>query len=219
MSGAREVSLGISGEQVPVGSHIAYMWETPEEFERGVRFLEVGLRDGDHCVIFGFEEACGEVCTVLGDRGHDLTALQAEGRVSIVNGCEEGELMLSRIGEVFQRAIDGGASLIRLLGNIGWGRPGWPEESEILAFEAKVTGAAALFPCVVVCMYHVPSLSGEIVLHGAFRTHPLTICGTNLVRVNPNYVPVGEFLSELDGRRTARPLGRRGPPRARESKG
>lgn len=191
----KTVDLGLYGEKVPVGSHIAYLWETPEQFAEGTAFLEAGLKSGDHLVIFGFEEACGEVCKAMTARGHDLDKLTAEGRISMIHGADDGDTMLGTIGTAFRKAIDSGARMIRLLGNIGWGRPGWPSEKDILAFESKVTSAALSFPCVVVCMYNVASLSGKIILHGAFETHPLTIC-RNLIRENPHYVPVESFLAE-----------------------
>jgi hypothetical protein len=185
------VELGVLDERVPLGSHIALMWETEEQFAQGVMFLEAGIRAGDHCVIFGFEEACSRVCDVLAAEGFDLDDLRSRGRVTIVNGRETGDEILEELGSVFQRAVNAGARVIRLLGNIGWGRPGWPPEEEILAFEARVTGAAAAFPSVVVCMYDVGTLSGRVILNGAFRTHPLTIAG-NIVRENPYYEPVDE---------------------------
>ena len=103
--------------------------------------------------------------------------------------------MLANIGEVFTNAVTGGATLIRLLGNIGWGHAGWPDEHDILEFEARVTGAAKQFPCVVVCMYDVHALPGRIMVHGAFETHPLTFCG-NVMRQNTHYVEVDEFLAK-----------------------
>ena len=102
--------------------------------------------------------------------------------------------MLSSIGDAFAHALTHGATLIRLLGNIGWGHAGWPHESDILAFEAKVTGAAKRFPSVVVCMYDVASLSGRVMVHGALETHPLTFCG-NVIRQNNHYVDIDEFLA------------------------
>ena len=68
---------------------------------------------------------------------------------------------------------------------------------DILAFEAKVTGAAKQFPCVVTCMYDVAHLSGTVMVHGAYETHPLTFCG-NVLRENPHYVQVDQFLLQLE---------------------
>ena len=176
-----------------VGDHIAYVWETPAEFEEAVGFLCRGIRDGDHCVIFGHDEANEEVARLLAEKGFDVPHLTKAGRLSILGGREHGDMMLSEIGSTFQRAQDQGAPLIRLLGNIGWSRPGWPADRDILAFEAKVTGAAKLFPSVVMCMYDAKSLSGSVMLHGCFETHPIVITG-NILRHNPYHVEIEEYL-------------------------
>lgn len=179
-----EVDLGFRGLRCAVGDHIAYFWETPEEFEEAVRFLETGLERGEHVVVFGHESANAQVLDVIDPDGSRRAELEREGRISVLGPESSGEIMLSRIGATFQRAIDAGASMIRLLGNIGWRHEGWPDDEDILRFEGKVTEAAKEFPCVVVCMYDVDSLSGWSVLHGAFGTHPLTIY-RNLIRENP----------------------------------
>lgn len=187
------VALGVHDETVAVGDHIAYVWETTAEFEEAAGFLSRGIRDGDHCVIFGHDEANAEVARVLAENGFDVAGLEQAGRLTVLGGREQGDMMLSEIGATFQRAQDNGARLIRLLGNIGWSRPGWPADRDILAFEAKVTGAAKLFPSVVMCMYDAKSLSGSVMLHGCFETHPLVITG-NVLRRNPFFVEIEEYL-------------------------
>lgn len=190
------IDLGIRGEKVRPGDHIAYFWEDEADFLRGVDFLALGLRGNDYGVIFGHEFANEKVVAALGAKGVDVATLLASKRLTVLGGLPVGDDMLAGIGAVFQKAMDDGCTLIRLLGNIGWGKPGWPSEADILAFEAKVTGAARAFPCVVVCMYDVKSLPGQVMVHGAFETHPLTICG-NLLRENPYYIEADDFLASL----------------------
>ncbi|MEX2154543.1 MAG: MEDS domain-containing protein [Gemmatimonadaceae bacterium] len=193
----KTVELGIHGEHVSPGDHIALLWETPEEFTGAVGFLEVAIRGPEHAVIFGHPEANDRVCEILTARGHDVLALQRQGKLTILMGVPKGDHMLDSIASAFQAAIDSGAKLIRLLGNIGWGHENWPVEQEILAFEAKVTAAARAFPCVVLCLYDVQALSGRIIVHGAYKTHPLTICG-NVLRENPYHVPLERFLDGMN---------------------
>lgn len=192
---ATQVRLGIRQERVEVGAHIAYFWESPQEFQEGVNFLFAGLRDGDACVVFGHSEANERVVKMMRDAGEDIESLKKRGRLAVLGGAPLGETMLGEIGATFTRLMASGAPLIRLLGNIGWGHSGWPGEEDILEFEAKVTGAAKMFPCVVVCMYDVRSLSGRVMIHGAMETHPITVCG-NVMRHNPYYVEVDQFLSK-----------------------
>jgi len=194
----RTIPLGLRDEYVAVGAHIAYFWETPGEFSDAVRFLQVGLERGEVCVIFGHAEGNRRVCESLAERGYDCASLVGQGDLVIVPGHTDATQMLSTIGQVFTEALERGATLIRLLGNIGWGYRGWPAEKHLLEFEARVTGVARQFPCVVVCMYDIGALSGRVILHGAFETHSLTFF-RNIVRVNSQYVEVDEFLSGLRG--------------------
>jgi hypothetical protein len=193
---AGTIDLGVRDEKVKLGDHIAYFWENDRQFEEAVGFLLVGIRKGDHAVVFGHDDANNKVVDLLRRRGLDTDHLQASERLTVVTGGPSGDKMLGHIGETFQRAVEGGSGCIRLLGNIGWAKPGWPDDLDILAFESKVTGAAKQFPCVVVCMYDVASLSGSVMVHGAYETHPLTFCG-NVLRENPFYVGVDEYLERL----------------------
>jgi hypothetical protein len=175
------IDLGIRGQKAHPCDHIAYFWESNEEFAEGVGFLETGLRQQDHSVIFGHPEANRRVLQILADRGFDEGALK--GRVSVLGGKPVASDMLAEIGSTFQKAVDAGARLIRLLGNIGWGHPDWPAENSIMEFEAQVTNACRNFPCVVMCMYDVRSLSGKIVVAAGIKTHPLTMCGGGLEKI------------------------------------
>lgn len=194
----KKVLLGIHGKDVAVDecAHIAFFWETERQFKDAVGFLEVGFHEQDHGVVFGYEDANEKVLSILQERGLNVEQLIAKGRLSVLEAESTGDATLQKIGDIFKKALEGGAPLIRLLGNIGWHRPKWPDETDILAFEAKVTAAARAFPCVIVCMYDVNALSGKVIMRGGLETHPVTIRG-DAVRKNPFYVPVDGFLGKL----------------------
>jgi hypothetical protein len=197
-----QIQLGIGAKDAFVHQcdHIAYFWETDKEFGEAVGFLVEGLKNRDHCVVFGYEEANQKVLRLLEARGFNVSRLVAEKRMTVLSAAHDGDTTLQSIGSAFQEALSRGAKLIRLLGNIGWNRPRWPGEDDIMAFEAKVTGAACVFPCVVICMYDVRALPGHIIVRGGLETHPVTIRG-NVVRVNPLYIPPKEFLKRLERER------------------
>jgi formate hydrogenlyase transcriptional activator len=197
-AGIAQIDFGILEQRVPYAAHVAYFWETQQEFVAAVRFLETGLRGDDHCVVFGHDEANQAVCKILQERGFDVEKLTADNRLTILGGNPSAEVILKNIGAAFSGGLYKGASLIRLLGNIGWGKPNWPDDHELLAFEAKVTEAAKKFPCVVVCMYDTPSLSGHVLHHGGFETHPHLIIGPGALRENPYYVPTDLFLQRIE---------------------
>jgi PAS domain S-box-containing protein len=198
LAGPGEIEFGIDGQRTHRSAHVAYFWETEKEFANAVRFLEAGLCGSDHCVIFGHEEANRTVCRYLEELGFDTKALSEAGRITVLGGNPSGEKILQTIGAAFSEALNKGATLIRLLGNIGWGKSNWPEDHDLLAFEAKVTEAAKQFPCVVVCMYDTISLSGHVVHHGGLETHPYLMFGSGPLRDNPNYVPAELFLERIE---------------------
>lgn len=188
--------LGIGDQFVSAGDHIAYFWESPEQFELGINFLETGLRAGDCGFVFGYEEANRRVVESLRRRGFDIESLRERRRLMTAGGVASGEQMLSNLGALFLSALAAGAPAIRLLGNLGWGRPEWPNDEGILEFEARVTEAARQFPCVILCMYEVRALSGRLILKGGFQTHPLTVCDQTLHQ-NNHYVPLETFVAGL----------------------
>ena len=196
MARGGSVPLGIGGAFIPLGSHVAYFWESEKDFRAGVNFVDAGLRSTDFCVVFGHEEANERVLDTLRESDFDPKELAQGGRLCTIGGSPSGDAMLASIGARFQQAQRDGAERLRLLGNIGWGRKNWPGDNEILEFEAKVTGAARQFPCVVVCMYDVRNLPGRVLMKGGFETHPHTLRGATL-RENPYYLPTEAFLASL----------------------
>ena len=186
----------LPSEDVHVGDHIAYFWESNREFDQAVSFLVTGIAQRDHCVIFGHDQANRRVGEVLLARGLDVAALEATGQLTIAGSETTGDETLAKLGSVFAKALEGGASMIRLLGNIGWGKAGWPAEDDLLLFEAKVTGAARAFPSVIVCMYDVRTLSGRVIVNGGFGTHGITVCG-NVMRVNTHHVDADQTASRI----------------------
>jgi hypothetical protein len=64
------VPLGIYGETVATGDHLALFYETDGEFAAALGFIETGLRRGDHCILFGVAEDTDRMLGVLEDRGH-----------------------------------------------------------------------------------------------------------------------------------------------------
>ena len=48
-----QIPLGITDDQVALGSHLVHFWQNEEEFERGVRFLEPGIaNESQYCVLY-----------------------------------------------------------------------------------------------------------------------------------------------------------------------
>jgi hypothetical protein len=184
-----KIALGITDDEVPLGSHLIHFWHTDEEFERGVRFLELGVDDeSQYCVLFGHDEANDRVLQVLQKTGRDLDRVMGEGRLVILRRESSAPSTLASIDAAFSRAVGNGAMAIRYLGNLGMGQASLPGRGadEVVELESGATALADRYPSVIVCMYDINTVSGRLVLDGGFGTHPLAVC-RGALRPNPYY--------------------------------
>src|ERR1700746_1362227 len=111
-----KIALGITDDEVPLGSHLIHFWHTDGEFERGVRFLELGIGDESHyCVLFGHNEANQRVLEILRMRGYDLTRVLHQGRLVILPRESSASETLAKIEAAFSDALAKGATAMRHL--------------------------------------------------------------------------------------------------------
>ncbi len=182
-----EITLGITNDQVALGSHLIHFWQNEEEFERGVRFLELGIsNESQCCVLFGHDEANQWVLEVLRKKYPELDRVIREGRLVILRREVSASETLANIEAAFAAAVSKGATAIRYLGNLGIGQAPLPGKGadEVVELENGVTAFGRRYPCVIVCMYDVNTVSGRLMLNAGFGTHPLAVCGY-MLRQNP----------------------------------
>ncbi len=183
----REIPVGITDDRVRLGAHLIYFWESDADFERGVRFLYPGLGTGEHCIIFGHDEALQKVMATLRSKGYDPDELIRKLELTVLRRHASAEATLSDIKDVAQACLNAGATAVRFLGNLGMGRDPLPAgEDDVLELEAKVSALISAIPCVVVCMYDVRTLSGRLILKGGLQTHHLAVCPEG-VHENPYF--------------------------------
>jgi len=178
-----EIALGITDDQIALGNHLIHFWQNEEEFERGVRFLELGIANGsDYCVLFGHDEANQKVLEILRKRYAALDRVIQEERLVILRRESSASETLARIEAAFAAAVAKGAVAIRYLGNLGMGQASLPGRGadEVIELENGATVLGRRYPCVIVCMYDVNTVSGRLVLQAGFGTHPLAVCGHTL---------------------------------------
>lgn len=182
-----KIPLGITEDEVAVGSHLIHFWRTDEEFERGVRFLGPGIADqSQYCVLFGHDEANQRVLEVLRRKACDVDRAFQEGRLVILLRDSSAAVTLEKIEAAFSVAVGKGATAIRYLGNLGMGQASLPARGaeDVVELESRATILALRYPCVIVCMYDVNTVSGRLLLDGGFGTHPLTVC-RGALQANP----------------------------------
>jgi MEDS: MEthanogen/methylotroph, DcmR Sensory domain len=186
-----EIALGITDDQVALGSHLIHFWQNEEEFERGVRFLELGIaNESQYCVLFGHDEANQQVLEVLRKRHPDLDRVIGEGRLVILRREGSASETLANIEAAFAAAVSKGATAIRYLGNLGMGQAALPGRGadEVVELENGATLLGRRYPCVIVCMYDVNTVSGRLLLNAGFATHHLAVWGRTL-KENAYFAP------------------------------
>jgi len=192
-----EIPLGVTEESIALGSHAVYFWETKQQFEDGVRFLEPGLRGRDRCIVFGHDSTNRSVVEALRKKGLEVERLTAQRQLVLLSRNAPAPVILANITAEFKAGVQAGAPAIRFLGTLVFGIEPWPgSDNDVLELEAKVTAAVQRFPSVVLCMYDVRTLPGRVLLKGGFQTHPLVLSSEGL-RENPYYIPEERFLDAL----------------------
>ena len=186
--------LGITDQEVPLGSHLVYFWENQEEFERGVKFLEAGLRARDFCVVQGHDEAIERSLSVLRAHGFEPEQLMAKNRLLVVRREHAAQRTLTDLAAALDASMRVGAPAVRILGNLGFGRDPLPAgEDDVIELEARATEVIGRYPCVLICMYEVRTLPGKLMMKGGMENHPLTVCADGLCE-NPHYRPADAVL-------------------------
>lgn len=199
-----EVSLGWSNDTLPLGSHVCFYYLNDEMLRRSLAFLRVGLDEPDEfCVLFADQARSGRLLSWLQEEHQgNIQSLIDRGKLVVIGGAPSAEELLATIGARLDRAVKEGYRLIRFLGFIGWGQPGWPDDRDLLEFEAKVNYAVTAYPAVIICTYGVPSLPGTSLIYGGLQTHSVTILGDVTERRNPYYVQPPKFIEGLDPAKT-----------------
>jgi hypothetical protein len=194
----RRIPLGITNDEGDLGSHLLYFWEKEEEFERGVCFLEPGLRARDVCVIQGHDEAIEHSLQVLRSHGFDTRDLVNKKRLFLVRREHAAQRTLADLTAFLEASVNAGAPAIRILGNLGLEHDPLPAgQDDVIELEAKAADVISRFPCVLICMYDVRTLPGRLVTRGGLENHRMTVC-TDGVHANPHFRPQEQTLASLN---------------------
>jgi hypothetical protein len=192
----RDIPLGIGRHAVATGDHVAFLWETETEFMATSSYLASGLTRHEACLLLGHEPANRRVLKGLARLGLNARDARRRDHLQVVDPARSGDAILAALDRHVRNAVERGLPGVRILGNLGWGEPGWPADEELLRLEARVTTAVGRYPCVVVCAYEVGRLPGRILLKGGLECHPV-ILRRGTLRTNDARVPAEQFLAGL----------------------
>ena len=184
------VSLGWVNRDLPLGTHMCFYYSDDAGLRNTLAFLRVGLDDPDaFCVLFADSSRFDELLAWLQDGyGGEIQSLVEVGKLALIPGAPTVDELTSNVGDRLDQAMAQGFRVVRFLGFIGWGKPGWPDEKSLLEFEARVNKVVTAYPAVIICTYGVPNLPGASLIYGGLLTHPVTMIGDD-IRESPHYRP------------------------------
>ena len=91
--------LGLGDALVALGDHVAYLWESDQEFEATADFLAAGLARDEIGVLVGHEGANNRVLASLERRGLDPEGLGREDRLHVASGPLSGDAILRHLDD------------------------------------------------------------------------------------------------------------------------
>jgi hypothetical protein len=194
---AKQTTLEI---ELKPGSHASLLYTEAGVPGAALDFLAEGVRRGETGAFLGYGRLNERVAAQLRDLySIDLRATQAGGQLVFLSGRENIKLMRADLTRSFSRGKRGRPSG-RLVVNLGWGEAGWPDESELLQFESKLTELCAEMGVAALCLYDARQLSGSLLFEGGFECHPTVFarCGQHK---NPFFVEPAALQKELGARR------------------
>ena len=164
----------IGGTHVPLHSHIATFYNSDESRLRlTIPFLREGLASDQPCFLIAEGAVLDAYREALhGQDGIDVDAalrhhklLTAPGPGSSVEGA------LRFWEHVLTRALVGGPTLLRVVGEMSSARKGFESDSQMIDFEVAMNTITKRLPTIVLCQYDVRVFSGETIFL-AIRAHP-----------------------------------------------
>ena len=160
------VPLGLDSELAAPGDHIAYFCASEQDFTAMVGFVAAGAAEGETCILLGHERPTSD--STRQSDVPDSMRPPWDGRIGCVSfpECDRPTPCSEKLPNRSKSAVDRGAPLVRILGNLGWGRPDWPADRDLLRLEARLTDAVRKLPVVVICAYDIREVAGPNLLRG-----------------------------------------------------
>jgi transcriptional repressor of dcmA and dcmR len=167
-------AVNVGGTSIPLRTHLAPIYSTDLGGLRlTVPFLADGLRAGQPC----FLEATGAVLERY------ALALTEQQKIGFAAACQTGQLTvipgpgsspaaaIDNWEELFSKALAGGPTILRVVGEMACVRPMFSSDADMLAYEEAFDLMARRYPAVTVCQYDAREFSGEVILR-ALKAHP-----------------------------------------------
>jgi excisionase family DNA binding protein len=167
-------AVTIGGASVPLRSHFAPIYSSDLGGLRlTVPFLADGLRAGQPCFLVASGPVLQRYATALTeDQRIDFEKATSSGQLVVMDG--PGATAVESIAnweEKFSRALGGGPTTIRVVGEMACERRLFASDAEMIAYDEAYDLMTRRFPAVTLCPYDAREFDGETILR-VLKAHP-----------------------------------------------
>jgi len=175
-----ELTLGGVTYKVPVGSHIAYLWETKDDLDALKHFCATASTS--EALAFIVHSKSGRSKPLPNELSEVMRALGLGTTKTSKNTflqTRRRDVMTGKFGEAFFKAISTlittqRASLVRVIGVDDNSRPK-KIDKHVQPLEESLNTVIPNLPAVMLCLYQVSKISAPKLMKGVLDTHPVVI--------------------------------------------
>ena len=166
-------SVNVGGASVALRTHLAPIYSSdPGRLRLSVPFMVDGLRAGQPCFLVAAGALLELYMDALSDEHINVAAAIDSGRLVIIPGPGASVAeALSNWERLFGKALAGGPTVLRVLGEMLCERSVFGSDATLMAYEEAYEVMAKRFPVVTLCQYDAREFDGEIMLR-VLKSHP-----------------------------------------------
>jgi hypothetical protein len=193
--GEESTRLGCGTERIPLGSHICWFYNCPDERDAVVfPFLKAGIETNEYCSCVMGEQEHHWLKAGLQHQGVDVESAISSGQLSFSDPlemyCLQGQFDLQEKrhvwDDIYTKSRNAGYPSVRLVEDMGWVAEQMPSEEKLLEYEIGLNHQLRKHQGVAICQYNLAKFKGETIIN-VLKAHPIIIWGGMAVR-NPFYV-------------------------------
>ncbi len=162
----RTLMVDLEGLQLTPGSHLGSVYRS--DFGRlklSVPFLVGGLAARQHCLLIANEPAQQSILDSCRATRPELETDLADRLLMVESGTDDLDALYEFLERRFHEIFTGGASLLRVLGDMAWAPDLGIAEADLMAFEARYERRLGRrYPVVALCQYDSRRFTGTGVL-------------------------------------------------------
>lgn len=177
------VPLGITGDHVAMGAHIAFVWRTDADLRRLFHFW-ISSEPTAQMVLSAPPRLLDYLCSVLTKCGMNSRALIASSKLILVEGEQLTNTVVKKIVGIVSRSARRGAWPVRIISFCAGHKGGRQSKQQ----EEKLDQELAHLPAVLVCPYRIGDFRADDFLADALATHRHVVVGDCLFK-NSFYLP------------------------------